>query len=67
MDYYYEGTLVTVTAQPEPGYFFQSWSGDVPGADAVHAFSMSKSMSAVAIFLPEGIRADPELVGCASI
>ena len=24
MDYYDEGTLVTVTAQPEPGYFFKA-------------------------------------------
>jgi len=67
LDYYDEGILVTVTAQPEPGYFFQSWSGDVPGTEAVHAFSMSKSTSAVAIFLPEGTRADPELVGYASV
>ncbi len=67
LDYYDEGTLVTVTAQAQPGYFFQSWSGEVPGAEAVHTFAIGKSTSAVAIFLPEGTRADPDLVGYASV
>ncbi len=67
LDYYDEGTLVTVRAQPRPGYFFQSWSGDAPGAEAVHAFAMAKSTVAEAIFLPEGTRADPRLIGYASV
>ncbi len=67
LDYYDEGTLVTVRAQPQPGYFFQSWSGDAPGAEAVHTFAMAKSTVAEAIFLPEGTRADPRLVGYASV
>ncbi|MBN1996416.1 T9SS type A sorting domain-containing protein, partial [candidate division KSB1 bacterium] len=66
-DYYSEGTEVTLAAQANPGYFFQSWSGDEPNAEAVFTFSMTNNVHATAIFLPAGTRMFPDAVGYATV
>lgn len=66
-NYYNEGTLVTLRAQANPGYFFQSWSGDVSSADSVFTFPMLHNVEVSALFLPVGTTADPDLVGYAAV
>ncbi len=65
--YYDEGSSITLTATPNTGYFFQSWSGDVTSADAVHTFSISQNTVATAIFLPNGTVQAAGLIGYATI
>lgn len=65
--YYSEGTEITLEATPNPGYFFQSWSGTVPGATAIHTITVTQNISATAIFLPEGTTADSNLIGYATV
>ncbi len=66
-NYYDEGTLVTLSAQSNPGYFFQSWSGDVTSTDSVFTFEMSHNVDAIAIFLPNGTEMDPDFIGYATV
>jgi len=66
-DYYEEGTMITLTAIPNPGYFFQSWSGDVTSVDSVFSFEIDKNVIVEAVFLPIGTKPDPELVGYATV
>ncbi len=58
---------VTVTATANPGYFFESWTGDVPGATAAHTFSITGNTRLVARFLPTGTMQDPNLIGYAAV
>jgi pectate lyase len=50
-----------------PGYFFQSFSGDVTSAESVFTFSLSRNTTVTAIFLPNGTIQDPNLVGYAGV
>jgi pectate lyase len=65
--FYPEGTEVTVTAEAEPGYFFQSYTGDVTSANAEHTFAIDQNTRIIARFLPEGAEQDPALVGYATV
>ncbi|MCF7805086.1 MAG: T9SS type A sorting domain-containing protein [Candidatus Marinimicrobia bacterium] len=65
--YYEEGTEITLTANASDGYFFQSWSGTVPGSTATHTITVEDNIEAEAIFLPEGTAPDPNLVGYAAV
>ncbi len=65
--FYPEGAEVTVRAEAEPGYFFQSFTGDVTSASAEHTFTVERNTRIVARFLPEGAEQDPELVGYATV
>jgi pectate lyase len=67
LDFYPEGTEVTVTAEAEPGYFFQSYTGDVTSASAETTFRVEKNSRIVARFLPDGAEQDPALVGYATV
>jgi pectate lyase len=65
--FYPEGTEVTVTAEAEPGYFFQSYTGDVTSANSAHTFLIERNTRIVARFLPDGAEQDPALVGYATV
>lgn len=67
LDFYPEGTEVTVTAEAEPGYFFQSYTGDVTSASAEHTFMIEQNTRIIARFLPDGAEQDPDLVGYATV
>src|SRR4029079_10605047 len=43
MSFYPYGAMVTVTATANAGYFFQSWTGDAPGATATYTFAMVRN------------------------
>ncbi|MBN1997605.1 hypothetical protein JW935_08645 [candidate division KSB1 bacterium] len=66
-DYYDEGTLVTLAAQSAPGYFFQSWSGDVTSVNPVFTFWITRNINATALFLPNGTAMDSSFIGYATI
>ncbi len=66
-NYYPEGTRITLRADPNPGYFFQSWSGDETSAKSVFDFAIRKNTSVTAIFLPVGTEADTALIGYATV
>lgn len=57
-DEYDEGTEVTVTATPNTGYKFSSWSGDVSGTEASKTFIMNYDMNITATFVKEGTSTD---------
>jgi pectate lyase len=65
--FYAYGAAVTVTATANPGYFFESWTGDVPGATAAHTFPITGNTRLVARFLPTGTMQDPNLIGYAAV
>ncbi|HVR21134.1 MAG TPA: hypothetical protein VMS65_15585, partial [Polyangiaceae bacterium] len=67
LDFYPEGTEVTLTAQAEPGYFFQSYTGDATSANAEFTFTVTQNTRVVARFLPDGAEQDPALVGYATV
>jgi pectate lyase len=66
-DFYAQGTSINLSASANPGYFFQSWSGDVTSAVAEHTFAITANTAVMALFLPEGTEQDPDLVGYASV
>jgi pectate lyase len=65
--FYPAGASVTLTATPNAGYFFQSWTGDSPSATATATITMTKNMVVTARFLPNGTVQDPALVGYAAV
>lgn len=67
LDFYPEGTEVTVTAEAEAGFFFQSYTGDVTSANDTHTFAIERNTRIVARFLPDGAEQDPDLVGYATV
>jgi pectate lyase len=67
LDFYPEGTEVTLSAEAAGGYFFQSYTGDRTSADAAFTFRVEANTRIVARFLPEGAEQDPALVGYATV
>ncbi|MGC9364019.1 MAG: InlB B-repeat-containing protein [Fidelibacterota bacterium] len=66
-NYYDEGTAVTLSAHSNPGYFFQSWSGDMTSPDSVFTFAMNHNVAVTAIFLPAGTSMDSGFIGYATV
>ncbi|HDP67499.1 MAG TPA: T9SS type A sorting domain-containing protein [Candidatus Marinimicrobia bacterium] len=66
-NYYDEGTAVTLSACSNPGYFFQSWSGDATGTDSLLTFTMSHNVAVTAIFLPDGTTMESSFIGYATV
>ena len=64
--FYPAGASVMLTATANAGYFFQSWTGDSPSANASTTITMTKNMVMTARFLPTGTVQDPALVGYAA-
>ncbi|HEX6274974.1 MAG TPA: hypothetical protein VFZ53_18155 [Polyangiaceae bacterium] len=67
LDFYPEGTEVTLVAEATDGYFFQSFTGDRTSANAEFTFRIERNTRVVARFLPEGAEQDPALVGYATV
>lgn len=65
--YYDIGTLVTLAAKANTGYFFQSWSGDVTGTDSSLSFTIDKNVDIEAIFLPNGTHMYSAIAGYATV
>ncbi len=65
--YYDKGTQVTVRAVPNPGYFFESWTGEATSNDTVFTFPVRSNVEAVARFLPAGTLADSAATGYATV
>jgi hypothetical protein len=51
--YYRTGSLVQITAVPNPGYHFSGWSGDPGGSVETQILTMSGPRSVTAIFVPD--------------
>ncbi|HEX9619197.1 MAG TPA: hypothetical protein VF989_03615 [Polyangiaceae bacterium] len=66
-DFYEQGTNITLYAEANAGYFFQSWTGEVTSDVAEHTFSIEGNTAVSARFLPEGAEQDPDLVGYATV
>ena len=66
-EYYEEGTQITLEAEANSGYFFQSWSGDEASNEAIYTFSIDKNTEVTAIFLPEGTSMDTSIIGYATV
>ncbi len=65
--FYPYGAMVTVTATANTGYFFQSWTGTVPGATATYTFAITGNTRLEARFLPQGAMQDPGAIGYATV
>jgi uncharacterized repeat protein (TIGR02543 family) len=51
---YDAGTVVTLTAAPDPGWQFDSWSGDLSGSDNPAAITMNANKTVTATFTEVG-------------
>ena len=65
------GTVVTLTADPDPGYYFSAWTGAITGSDNPKTVTMSANRSVCATFAADGtppvitlLGDDPETVEC---
>jgi pectate lyase len=65
--YYEQGAAVTLHAVASPGYFFQSWTGDVTSADADFTFPITRNTRTTARFLPEGTEQVADASGYATV
>jgi pectate lyase len=65
--YYDKGTMISLHANANPGYFFESWLGEATSNDSVYTFSITGNVNATARFLPNGTKMDSTLVGYASV
>ena len=54
-------------ATANPGYFFQSWSGDLTATDSVVVFSIKKDTEIEALFLPQGTAMESGIAGYATV
>ncbi len=52
--YYDSDTAVQLTANPNIGYFFSYWSGDLTGSDATQTVTMSAPRTVIANFMQQG-------------
>jgi hypothetical protein len=50
---YVQGTEVTVSATPSPGYIFEDWTGDLSSSAAVFSVTLNTSISLTANFGPD--------------
>lgn len=51
---YYSPTTVTLTAQPDPGYVFAGWQGDLGGSANPASLLMNLDRSVTAVFIQPG-------------
>jgi pectate lyase len=54
------GTRITVTASPNPGYFFHSWSGVESDTSSIFTFTIMQKTDLTALFYEDGTVADPD-------
>jgi pectate lyase len=67
LTYYDEGTEVILRAHANPGFFFQSWSGNISSTDTAFTFFVSGNVQTRAMFYPEGTTMDPGIIGYATV
>lgn len=65
--FYAAGDAVALLAEPNPGYVFQSWTGDFTSAEAEATLRIRDNTEVVARFLPEAAEQDPRLLGYAGV
>lgn len=65
--FYDAGTEITLTANTNAGYFFQSWSEGETSVDAVHTFNIDKNTNVEALFYPDGTVAEEGVIGYATV
>ena len=56
---YNDGEIVTLTATPDPGWQFDSWSGDAVGPDNPIDVTISSDMAVTALFVESSTVIDP--------
>lgn len=61
------GESVTITANPQPGWIFSAWSGDLSGSSNPVDLQMTGSREITASFLQEGYTLDVDIVGTGSV
>jgi len=68
-DLYDKGTVITLHASANPGYFFQSWLGEEPSSDSIFSFPIKCNVHAIARFLPNSIlsKIDTTIIGYATV
>jgi pectate lyase len=66
-NYYDKGTVITLHANANPGYFFESWLGEATSNDSVYTFAIKSNVAAVARFLPDGTKMDTTIIGYATV
>ena len=66
-NYYDKGTVITLHANANPGYFFESWLGEATSNDSVYTFAIKSNVAAVARFLPDGTKMDTNIIGYATV
>lgn len=66
-EFYPEGTEITLTATPNPGYFFQSWEGNDADTSRVYKLKIRKNTELIGRFLPEGAKQVDGVVGYATV
>lgn len=67
LNYYEKGSQVTIRANPKPGYFFESWTGEETSNNATYTFTVKSNVNAVARFLPNGIVMDSDIIGYTTV
>ncbi len=65
--FYPEGDTITLKAHANPGYFFQSWSGNVTSADSNYSFIVTGNIETMAMFYPDGTTMDTNIIGYATV
>lgn len=56
---YTPGQTVTITAEPEPGWHFTGWGGDLSGTQNPYTFSIDRALTVIATFAAEEPPDDP--------
>jgi pectate lyase len=67
LTYYDEGTVVTMSAEVNPGFFFHSWSGTNSSVANPFSFKVTGNVEVEALFYPEGTVMDTSMVGYATV
>ena len=61
---YSEGTVVTLTPKPNPGYYFEQWMGDIDGADNPATITMDADKTVTARFVYAGFGGIATAINC---
>lgn len=64
---YESGTVITVEADANPGYFFHSWSGEESSTDNPFIFELKENTNLEALFYPEGTEMEGDAIGYATV
>ncbi|MBR9919383.1 MAG: T9SS type A sorting domain-containing protein [Bacteroidetes bacterium] len=65
--FYEEGEMISLSAEANSGYYFQSWSGAETSVDADHSFVVKAGGDVTALFYPDGTEAEDGAMGYATV